>query len=403
MLIDMRRVRPVPDLLAFARDNGLAITMDAVMGQRCQEIVDLGHDGLLGPDLTLIHCNDMPEEGWRLIAEAGTKVTLATTSEQQLGLGSGVPVIQDAVRAEVGEENFRAVDPGESHASLFVVKDLDRSRVLFVAEHRTTGSLDEFWSSLTAEQIEAVQAVAMDMWEPYVTSTLNHLPEGQSKIAFDKFDIAKHLSEAVDQVRRRENKQLRAQGDDRLTGTRYDWLRNPARMEPEYRYDARPDRNEQLREALLEEARQNPRFGYRRLWVVLTKKRGMKVDVKRVHRLYRQEGLAVRRLKRVIEQRGQPKSLRCDNGPEFTSRHLLGWCEDKGIQLVHTQPRRPMQNGHVESFNGKLRDECLNANWFLNLADARRRIEHWRVEYNSERPHSGRKKKTGAGDGSRIR
>ena len=65
-----------------------------------------------------------------------------------------------------------------------------------------------------------------------------------------------------------------------------------------YRYDARPDRNEQLREALVAEARQNPRFGYRRLWVVLTKKRGMKVDVKRVHRLYREEGLAVRRLKR---------------------------------------------------------------------------------------------------------
>lgn len=97
MLIDMRRVMPGPDLFAFARDNGLAVTMDAVMGQRCQEIVDLGHDRLLGPDLTLVHCNDMPEEGWRLIAEAGTKVTLATTSEQQLGLGSGVPVIQEAL------------------------------------------------------------------------------------------------------------------------------------------------------------------------------------------------------------------------------------------------------------------------------------------------------------------
>jgi cytosine/adenosine deaminase-related metal-dependent hydrolase len=97
MLIDMRRVMPVPDLFAFARDNGLGITMDAVMGQRCDEIVALGRDGLLGPDLTLVHCNDMPEEGWRLIAEAGTKVTLATTSEQQLGLGSGVPVIQAAL------------------------------------------------------------------------------------------------------------------------------------------------------------------------------------------------------------------------------------------------------------------------------------------------------------------
>lgn len=97
MFIDMRRVRPVPDLFAFARENGFGITMDAVMGQRCDEIVELGRGGLLGPDLTLIHCNDMPEEGWRLIAEAGTKVTLATTSEQQLGLGSGVPVIQEAL------------------------------------------------------------------------------------------------------------------------------------------------------------------------------------------------------------------------------------------------------------------------------------------------------------------
>ena len=71
--------------------------MDAIMGQRCEEIVELGRSGLLGPDLTLIHCNDMPAEGWRLIADAGTKITLATTSEQQLGLGSGVPVIQDAL------------------------------------------------------------------------------------------------------------------------------------------------------------------------------------------------------------------------------------------------------------------------------------------------------------------
>jgi cytosine/adenosine deaminase-related metal-dependent hydrolase len=97
MLIDMRRVMPVPDLLAFARDNGFGVTMDAVMGQRCEEIVDLGREGLLGSDLTLIHCNDMPEKGWRLIAEAETKITLATTSEQQLGLGSGVPVIQEAL------------------------------------------------------------------------------------------------------------------------------------------------------------------------------------------------------------------------------------------------------------------------------------------------------------------
>ena len=76
MFIDMRRPMPVPDLFAFAREHGFGITMDAIMGQRCDEIVELGRDGLLGPDLTLIHCNDMPEEGWQLIAEAGTKITL---------------------------------------------------------------------------------------------------------------------------------------------------------------------------------------------------------------------------------------------------------------------------------------------------------------------------------------
>jgi hypothetical protein len=66
-------------------------------------------------------------------------------------------------------------------------------------------------------------------------------------------------------------------------------------------------------------------------------------------------------------------------GPEFTSRH---------IGLIHIQPGRPMQNGRVESFNGRLRDECLNANWFATIASAKEKIESWREEYNGERPHS---------------
>jgi hypothetical protein len=65
-----------------------------------------------------------------------------------------------------------------------------------------------------------------------------------------------------------------------------------------------------------------------------------------------------------------------------------GWCEERKVQLIHIQPGRPMQNGHVESFNGRLRDECLNASWFRNLADARTKISNWHQEYNSERPHS---------------
>ncbi len=66
--------------------------------------------------------------------------------------------------------------------------------------------------------------------------------------------------------------------------------------------------------------------------------------------------------------------IRCDNRAELTSRHFLGWCEERKIQLIHIQPGRPMQNGHVKSFNGRLRDECLNASWFPNLADAREKI-----------------------------
>lgn len=103
-------------------------------------------------------------------------------------------------------------------------------------------------------------------------------------------------------------------------------------------------------------------------------------------------GLSSRRVTRVLDwvisQRGKPEVLRCDNGPEFTSRHFLAWCEEQGIQLLHIQPGRPMQNGHVESFNGRFRDECLNHNWFTTLADAKEKIEFWRMEYNGERPHS---------------
>ena len=95
-----------------------------------------------------------------------------------------------------------------------------------------------------------------------------------------------------------------------------------------------------------------------------------------------------RALEWIIEQRGRPASLRCDNGPEFTSRHFLAWCEDRRIELIHIQPGKPTQNGRVESFNGRLRDECLNANSFQTIAEAKQRIENWREEYNRERPHS---------------
>jgi len=95
-----------------------------------------------------------------------------------------------------------------------------------------------------------------------------------------------------------------------------------------------------------------------------------------------------RALEEIIAERGVPGAIRCDNGPELTSRHFLAWCMEHKIELLHIQPGKPMQNGRLESFNGKLREECLNVSWFQNLFDARRKIAAWRIEYNEERPHS---------------
>jgi len=95
-----------------------------------------------------------------------------------------------------------------------------------------------------------------------------------------------------------------------------------------------------------------------------------------------------RELERAIATHGKPHAIRCDNGPEFTSRHFLAWAIEWKIDIVHIQPGKPTQNGGMESFNGKLRDECLNVSWFWNLFDARNKISAWRSEYNSRRPHS---------------
>ncbi len=95
-----------------------------------------------------------------------------------------------------------------------------------------------------------------------------------------------------------------------------------------------------------------------------------------------------RALEAIIVERGAPQVIRCDDGPELTSRHFLAWCIERKIELAHIQPGRPMQNGQVESFHGKLGDECLRVSWFGNLFEARRKIAAWRIEYNQERPHS---------------
>jgi putative transposase len=221
-----------------------------------------------------------------------------------------------------------------------------------------------------------------------------------------------------------------------------------------FRYRCRR-RDEPLKEKLIALGREKPRFGYRRLHILL-RRDGETVNHKRVWRVYREAGLCVkkRRRKRLLRigmpavaasranerwsldfasdglasgrairvlsvmdtytreclaldvdtsfpsprvtrvldsiagRRGLPERIRCDNGPELTSRHFLAWCVDRRITLEHIQPGRPMQNGHVESFHGKLRDECLNVSWFRNLFDARQKVSEWRNEYNQSRPHS---------------
>jgi putative transposase len=212
-----------------------------------------------------------------------------------------------------------------------------------------------------------------------------------------------------------------------------------------------------LRRRLCELARKRQRFGYRRLTALLCRE-GQRVNHKRIYRLYREEKLALRRLRRqhsarrlaaaeknlaerpnqrwaldfvsdtlatgqtfrvltaideytreslaievdtslpalrvirVLEQlsagRGGPEEVRVDHGPEFVSRAMGAWCEQRKILLRFIDPGKPMQNSYVESFNGRFRDECLNANWFLSLAQARTTIEAWRCDYNGERPHS---------------
>ena len=93
-------------------------------------------------------------------------------------------------------------------------------------------------------------------------------------------------------------------------------------------------------------------------------------------------------LEPIVGERGVSQAIRSDTGPEFTSRHFLARCLERKIELVHIEPGKQVQNAHVESFHGKLRDECLNASWFANLFEARRKIAAWREEYNEERPHS---------------
>ena len=96
----------------------------------------------------------------------------------------------------------------------------------------------------------------------------------------------------------------------------------------------------------------------------------------------------IRVLQELKQRRGLPRQIRSDNGPEFVSRAVDQWAYEQGLEWHTIQPGRPMENGYVESFNGRFRDECLNENWFRDLADARTKIAEWQQDYNQKRPHS---------------
>ena len=218
----------------------------------------------------------------------------------------------------------------------------------------------------------------------------------------------------------------------------------------------RLEQEEKLQTRLRTLAGERRRFGYRRLTVLL-RREGWTVNHKRVYRMYREEGLGVRRRKRkrigaverqalaipvrpnerwsmdfiadalsegrkfrslnivddfnreclaaevdtsitgarvvrvmerLREQRGLPQILVTDNGPEFAGRAVEVWAYEHGVKLHFIEPGKPVQNAFIESFNGKMRDECLNEHWFTSLGEARQTIEAWRRDYNEVRPHT---------------
>jgi len=121
------------------------------------------------------------------------------------------------------------------HEYITVVNALSEPRVLEVTNDRNEESLNAFWSQYTGEELARVEQAAMDMWPPFIASTRTFLPNADQKIVFDKFHILKHLGLAVDLVRRKEHRELRSHGDERLTKTRYLWLTHPERLDGEAR------------------------------------------------------------------------------------------------------------------------------------------------------------------------
>ena len=136
-------------------------------------------------------------------------------------VGRGLKAKKQCIIARLGVDE-KAV--AKRHQYFTLVSDLDRGTVEFIAEGRKIASLGAYYESLTVRQKAGIRAVAMDMWEPFITSTWKHLPRAWEKIVFDRFHVMKHMTEAVDDVRKAEHRRLQAQGDDTLKRSKYLWL-----------------------------------------------------------------------------------------------------------------------------------------------------------------------------------
>ena len=96
----------------------------------------------------------------------------------------------------------------------------------------------------------------------------------------------------------------------------------------------------------------------------------------------------------IAAARGAPRRVYCDNGSEFQSRLVDLWAYTQKVQLEFSRPGKPTDNAHIESFNGSLRDECLNVHWFTSLTDAKEKLDTWRIDYNESRPHKALEHRT---------
>ena len=240
----------------------------------------------------------------------------------------------------IDEKNF-----GQGQSYVSVMTETQGSRVLDVVPDRTEEAADTLWNTLTKEQRASIEAVSIDMWQAYENSVETNAP--QAEIVFDKFHIAKHLNEAVDKVRRAEHNELKAKGDDRLTGLRQLLLYHPENLDKE--------RSEQLSDFLGERKRQQLRTA--RAW-------GLK-DYFRWFWTYPDSASAEEFFEEwyawAIRSRLQPVK-RVARMLKRRLKHILSWF------------RHPISNATAEGFNSRIQSIKSNARGFRNFANYRTRI-----------------------------